>query len=70
MKVFPAAGSMLLEPRHGRQAECIAGGVAQDQPVPGSRLVEPAHLLTQVGQSLVQLGMRLTNPERRSLTAT
>src|SRR5260370_18062803 len=56
---FPAAGSMLLEALRGRQAECILGRVVEHQPVPGTRLVETAHLLTQVGQSLVQLGMRL-----------
>ncbi len=59
--VFPGhfIGSILLEPLQGRQAECIVGRVANHQPVPGTGFVEPAHLLTQVGQSLVQLGMGL-----------
>ena len=36
----------------------ITGRVAKHQPVPGPGFVEPAHRLTQVGQSLVQFGMR------------
>ena len=50
---FQATGSMLLEPLQGRQAECIVGEIAEHEPVPGARLIRSAHLLTQVGQSLV-----------------
>src|SRR3954467_13730299 len=45
---------MLLEPRQGGKAERFMGDVAKDQPVPGSGLVEPPHLLPESGQPMVK----------------
>ena len=59
---------MLLEPRHRGKAQRIIGKIAKHQPVPGSGLVEPPHLLSQFRQPVVKLRPRL-EPERLDVCA-
>jgi len=54
---------MLLEPRQSGKARRIVGDVAENQPVPGSGLVESPHLLSESGKPMVKLWARL-QPER------
>ena len=54
---------MLLEPRQGGKAGASSGTSRKHQPVPGSGLVEPPHLLSESGQPLKKLRARL-QPER------
>src|SRR4051794_19176814 len=47
-----------LQPRQGGKAERILGDVAEHQPVPGPGLVEPPHLLFELGQPVVKFRAR------------
>jgi hypothetical protein len=49
---------MLLEPPKRRQAERILGLVAENQAMPGSGFVKPAHFLAKIGQLVIKLGVR------------
>src|SRR5689334_17567029 len=53
----------LPEPRHGGEAERVVGDVPEDEPVPGSGLIEPSHLLSEGRQPVVKFRVRL-HPER------
>ena len=56
---LPCGLLMVLEPFQGRKADRVVGRVAEHQAVPRQGLVEPAGPLPEVGQAVVQLGVRL-----------
>ena len=54
----PSLADRRLEPRDRRAADRVRGLVAEHQAVPGQGLVDAAHPLAQVGDAMVQVGMR------------
>ena len=50
---------MLLEPRQGGKAKRIVRNVTKNQTMPGSCLVESAHLFAQIRKTMVKFRMRL-----------